>query len=194
MPATALDPRTALVVIDLQKGLSAFPLVHPFSQVLGNSARLAEAFRRAELPVILVTVTPSADGGDRLRARSETPQRAFPTTSDFAELKPDLGAQPGDILIVKRQPNAFYGTELDLQLRRRQITGIVLTGVSTSSGVESTARAAHERAYNITFASDAITDTDAAVHDFVMKKTFPKLGEIDTSDAILALLAPLRRG
>jgi|HubBroStandDraft_2_1064218.scaffolds.fasta_scaffold388912_2 nicotinamidase-related amidase len=189
MPATALDPKTALVVIDLQKGLAAYPTVHPMPGVVANAARLADAFRGAGLPVVLVTVAFSADGGDRFRARCEVPPRAMPMTPEFSELVPELGPKPGDLLITKRQPNAFYGTELDLQLRRRQMTGIVLAGVSTSSGVDGTARAAYERAYNITFASDAISDLDAATHEHVLKKVFPRLGEIDTTDALLALLA-----
>jgi nicotinamidase-related amidase len=188
MPATALDPKTALVVIDLQKGLAAYPTVHPMPGVIANAARLAGAFRNAGLPVFLVTVAFSPDGGDRFRARSDVPPRAIPMTPDFSDLVPELASQPEDIRITKRQPNAFYGTELDLQLRRRQITGIVLVGVSTSSGVDGTARAAYERAYNVTFASDAISDMDAATHEHVMTKVFPRLGEIDTTDALLALL------
>jgi nicotinamidase-related amidase len=188
MPATALDPKTALVVIDLQKGLASFPTVHPFRDIVSNTVRLAEAFRRAELPVVLVTVTFSSDGGDRLRSRTQTPPRVMPTAPGFAELVHELGPEVGDILITKRQASAFYGTELDLQLRRRQVTGIVLTGVSTSNGVDSTARAAYERAYNVTFASDAMTDTDPAAHEFVMKKIFPRIGEIDSTDALLALI------
>jgi nicotinamidase-related amidase len=188
MPATALDPKTALVVIDLQKGISALPTVHPFRDVVANTVKLAEAFRRANLPVVLVTVSFSADGGDRLRPRNEAPPRAFNMTPDFAQLVPELEPKPNDILVVKRQPNAFYGTDLDLQLRRRQITGIVLTGVATSIGVDGTARAANELAYNLTFASDAMTDMDAATHELVLKKIFPRLGEIDTTEAILALM------
>jgi nicotinamidase-related amidase len=187
MPVTALDPHTALVVIDLQKGIAAFPTIHPMKDIVANAARLADAFRRAKLPVVLVNVAMSADDGDRLRPRAEV-QRAMPMGPDFAELLPELGAQPSDIRITKRQPNAFYGTELDLQLRRRHVTNIVLLGVSTSSGVDSTARAAHERNYNLTFAIDAITDMDPAAHDFVTKKMFPRFGELDTTDAILALL------
>ena len=91
-------------------------------------------------------------------------------------------------MVTKRQWSAFYGTDLDLQLRRRHVTGIVLTGVATSVGVDSTARAAHERAYNITFASDAITDVDPVAHGFVMDKMFPRIGEVDTTDAVLALM------
>ena len=187
MPVTMLDPRTALVVIDLQKGVVAFPTVHPFRDVLSNNVRLVLTFRRAKLPVVLVTVSFSEDGGDRLVPRSDVP-RNYPTAPDFAELVPELGPAPNDIRIVKRQPNAFYGTELDLQLRRRKVTGIVLTGVSTSSGVDGTARAALERGYNLTFASDAITDMDPAAHDFVMRKLFPRMGEVDTTDAIVKLL------
>jgi nicotinamidase-related amidase len=188
MPATALDPRTALVVIDLQKGVSLYPTVHPLAEIVANTRRLAEAFRRARLPVVLVNVWFSPDAADRFSGRAEVPPRPLPATTEFGELIPALGAQPGDLRVTKRQPNAFYGTELDLQLRRRQITGIVLTGVATSAGVDSTARAAHERAYNISFASDAMTDMDPASHEHVMKKIFPRLGEIDTTDALIALL------
>lgn len=188
MPATALDPKTALVVIDLQRGLAQYPTAHPFKEIVSNTARLADAFRRAQLPVVLVTVSFSPDGGDRLNTRTEMPPRSPPSTPDFSLLVPELEPKPGDLLITKRQPSAFYGTDLDLQLRRRQITGIVLTGVATSIGVDSTARAAHERGYNITFASDAMTDLDASVHELVMKKMFPRMGEIDSTDALLALL------
>jgi len=188
MPATALDSRTALVVIDLQKGFASLPSVHPFRDVVANTVRLARAFRSAELPVVLVTVTASVDGADIINTRTEAGRSRMPTTPGFGDLLPELNAGPRDIRITKRQPSAFYGTELDLQLRRRSISGIVLTGVSTSSGVDSTARAAHERAYNITFASDAMTDPDPANHEHVMTRVFPRYGEIDTTARILALL------
>jgi nicotinamidase-related amidase len=189
VPATALDHNTALVVIDLQKGIMAHPTVHPVRDVLFNAARLAEGFRRASLPVALVRVAFSLDGHDRLTPRSEVPARPMPASPEFSELASDLAAAPGDLLIVKRQWNAFYGTELDLQLRRRKVTGIVLAGIATSIGVDSTARAAYERAYNVTFASDAMTDIDPAAHECAMTKIFPRIGEIDSTDAILALLA-----
>ena len=188
MPATALDPRTALVVIDLQKGFTAFPTVHAFPGVVAQTARLADAFRSARLPVVLVSVTHSPDEGDKLRTRTDVPARSMPMGPEFAHIVSELGPQPGDLLIVKRQANAFYGTELDLQLRRRGVTGIVLTGVSTSSGVLSTAQAAQERGYNVSFALDAITDLDAATHEWVTKRNYPRLGECDSTDAFLALV------
>src|SRR5579859_632214 len=186
MPLTALDPNTALVAIDLQRGLSQRPLLHPFADVVANTARLARAFRRARLPVVLVRVGFSADRGDLLRARVEAPPRLPADLGpEFFELVPELGPEADDLVITKRQPSAFYGTELDLQLRRRRVTGIVLTGVVTSVGVDYTARAAHERAYNVSFASDAMTDVDVVFHEFAMTRSFPRLGEIGSTDAIL---------
>jgi nicotinamidase-related amidase len=189
MPVTALDPRTALVVIDLQRGIGKLPTLRPFAEIVANSARLADGFRAAALPVVLVTVGFSADGVDRLTPRAEVPARTLPSDPEFVALVPELGPKAGDILITKRQWSAFYGTELDLQLRRRGVTGIVLTGVSTSIGVDSSARAANERGYNLSFASDAITDLDPAAHEHAMTKIFPRIGEIGTSEALLGLLA-----
>src|SRR6188768_2811113 len=164
MPATQLDPRSALVVVDLQKGLSPFSFTRPFVEVVSNAARLAEAFRRAELPVVLVrAVPPRPDEGWRAQRITQTLQVV--SSPDFGELIPSLGPRPDDVVITKRQWNAFHGTELDLQLRRRGVTGIVLAGVRTCIGVEGTARAAHERAYNLTFAEDAIADIDEAPHE-----------------------------
>ena len=189
MPVTALDPITALVAIDLQRGLSQRQLLHPFADVVANTARLARAFRAAKLPVVLVRVGFSADRGEMVATRAEAaPRLPADLGPEFFELVPELGAEPGDLVITKRQPSAFYGTELDLQLRRRRVTGIVLTGVASSVGVDTTARGAHERAYNVTFASDAIADADALAHEFAMTRSFPRLGEIGTTDAILALL------
>ena len=191
MPATALDPKTALVVIDFQKGIAAVPTVHPMKEMAARAGQLAAAFRAASLPVIWVNVSFHPDEGDKLANRTDVVMRAsFPP--GFDELMDELGVQPGDLRITKRQPNAFHGTELDLQLRRRGITGIVLCGVSTSVGVDSTARAAHERGYNVTFALDATTDRDPELHEVISKKMFPRWGEVDSSDKIIALLPPAR--
>jgi nicotinamidase-related amidase len=185
MPCTTLDPKTALVVIDLQKGIVALAGEDVVKPVLANAARLAGAFRRAKQTVVLVNVAFSADGQDRPRGRSDVPLFAMPPMTDFHELLPELGRDASDLRVTKRQQNAFYGTDLDLQLRRRGVTNIVLCGIATSAGVEGTARSAYERAYNITFASDAMADRDPAMHEIVTTKTFPRIGEVDTTDAIL---------
>jgi nicotinamidase-related amidase len=185
---TELDPRTALVTIDLQKGVVAYPTVHPSSDVVANAARLAAAFRKAGLPVVLVNVAFSPDGAERLKPRADAQGPAGEVPPDFAELVPELDTQPTDIRITKRQWGAFYGTELDLQLRRRDVTGIVLAGISTSIGIESTARAAFEHKYNVTFASDAMTDVKEVSHRHSLEHIFPRIGQVRTTDQILATL------
>jgi nicotinamidase-related amidase len=68
----------------------------------------------------------------------------------------------------------------------------VVTGVSTSAGVESTARFAHEYGYHVTLATDAMTDLDSAVHTNSVEKIFPKLGETGTTAEILEMLEKTR--
>lgn len=100
----------------------------------------------------------------------------------------ELTGHPDDIHVTKRNWGAFYGTDLDLQLRRRGITQIVLAGIATSIGVESTARAAHEHGYHVTLATDAMTDSDAAAHTHSITKIFPRLGETGSTAEIVELL------
>ncbi len=188
MPVTTLDPMTALVLIDLQRGVTAMPTVHPADDVVATAARLVAAWRRHQLPVLAVHVAFSPDGGDVLRTRTDAPAPAGPLPADFADLRPELGLAPGDLVITKHGWNAFYGTDLDLQLRRRGVTGIVLAGISTSIGVESTARAAAERGYQVAFAVDAMTDLVAGAHANSRDVIFPRLGQVDTTDRIIAAL------
>jgi nicotinamidase-related amidase len=189
MAVTMLDREVALVVIDMQKGILTMPTVHPTATILANVVRLVDAFRKKGRPVVLVRVGWRPDRGDALAPRTQTPAPATSRPPDFFEYADELRADPTrDVLVHKRQWGAFYGTDLDLQLRRRGITNIVLCGISTSIGVESTARDAYERAYNVTFASDAMTDLSADAHERALQVIFPRIGEIGTTSDILAKL------
>lgn len=188
MPITALDPKTALVVIDMQRGIMGLETAHPTTDVLTQVVQLVDGFRQHKLPVVLVNVAFAADRGDALNLRTQTTfTRKMPPDASF--LVDALHADPDrDILITKKQWGAFYGTGLDLQLRRRGMTGIVLCGIATSIGVESTARSAYEHGYNQTFASDAMTDMSQEAHDNSLTRIFPRMGEIGTTAEILAKL------
>jgi nicotinamidase-related amidase len=190
MPVQQLDPRTALVLIDLQKGITAMPTIEPSDVIVQRAATLARAFRERDLPVVRVRVAFSPDGGDVLRSRVDAPPPTASRGPDFSELRQEIGDGPHDIVITKRQWDAFYGTELDLQLRRRKITGIVLAGISTSIGVESTARHGRELGYEIAIARDAVTDTVREAHENSLTRIFPRLGQVDTTAAIIAALPP----
>jgi nicotinamidase-related amidase len=184
MPLSTLDPTPALIVVDLQKGISAYPTIAPFAEIVERSARLAAAFRERGFPVVLVNVDGRAPG------LTEAPVAAAGTPApDWTELVAELDAQPSDLCVTKRTWGAFHGTTLDAQLRERGVTQVVLTGISTSAGVETTARAAYEHGYNVVLATDAMTDRDADVHASSITNIFPRLGETATTDEILARLA-----
>jgi len=170
-----VDPKTtALVLIDLQEGILGYPLA-PISgeELVKQGKALAEQFRAAGAPVVLVNVGWAEDSGDVLHAPVDYPthpEGGFP--AGFSTLAAGLAAA-GDILITKRQWGAFTGTELDLQLRRRGVRTIVLGGVSTNIGVESTARQAWELNYELIIARQATTSIDQEMHDFAMGRIFP---------------------
>jgi nicotinamidase-related amidase len=188
----ALVPRrTAIVVIDLQKGIVGMPGGGPHAKadVIANCARLLNAARTAGAQPILVHVDGSPDGADRLKPTSDQPMRsngALPP--DWSELIPELDRQPSDIVILKRQWGAFYGTDLDLQLRRRGLGTIVLCGISTEFGVESTARDAYERGYELIFAEDAMTGSTAESHANSVGHIFPRMGRVRSTEEILTAL------
>ena len=182
MAITALDPKAALVVIDLQKGIVALPTAHPMDAVVRNAADLAAAFRRHGLPVVLVNVTAGAPG----RTEQAPRMRDFPT--GWAELIPELDQQPSDHLVTKQTWGAFTGTDLGAYLKGLGVTQVVLAGVSTSAGVESTARHAHELGFNVALAIDAMTDMNADAHTNSVERIFPRMGETGTTRDIIALL------
>jgi nicotinamidase-related amidase len=183
LPLTKLDEHAALIVIDLQKGTAGSPAVHPMEEIIGRVVQLARAFRDRGLPVVLVNVTGAAPG----RTNTERPKLAsFP--ADWTELVPELEQQPGDHPVSKQRWGAFIGTSLDAYLRERGVTQVFVTGVATSIGVESTARSAYDYGYHVVLVVDAMTDRDADSHRHSVEKSFPRLGETDTTASVLKLL------
>ena len=188
-----LDPKhTALVLIDLQKGILPFAGgPHSADEVLARAATLAARFRALGAPVVLVRVGWSKDFGDALKQPVDRPPPTPPggLPANWWEQPDELAVADGDIQITKRQWGAFHGTELDLQLRRRGITQIVLGGISTNIGVESTARVAWEQGYALVLAEDAMSAANAEQHRFAVDAIFPRLGRVRSTAAILDMLA-----
>jgi nicotinamidase-related amidase len=186
-----LDPRkTALVLIDLQAGIAALPVHgHSSADVLANAGTLAKRFRAAGSPVVLVKVAfPGAP--DTLKPVTDAaPAGAMSEPAGWAELCPELDVQPSDIVVLKRQWGAFYGTDLDLQLRRRGIETVVMAGIATSIGVDSTARGAFERGYQQIFVEDAMADLHADMHTATCKYIFPRMGRVRSTAQVVDALA-----
>jgi nicotinamidase-related amidase len=182
MPLTKLDTTSALIVIDLQKGLAGLPTVHPSGEIAGRAAQLARAFREQGLPVVLVNVSGAAPGC------TDAGPRKFSFPADWTEFVPELEQHPGDHIVTKQRWGAFLGTTLDDYLRRRGVTQVFLAGIATSAGVESTARSAYDLGYNVALVVDAMTDRDADAHRHSVEKIFPRIGETAKTGDVLKLL------
>ena len=182
MALTTLDANTALIIVDLQKGIVGLPLIHPIGSVIERARALADAFRNRSLPVVLVNVAGGAPG------RTEQPRPTGARPDGWTDLIPELNRQPGDIVVTKQTWGAFASTDLDAQLKARGVTQVVIAGVATGTGVEATARQAYEAGFNVTLALDAMTDMRPEAHDYSVKNSFPRLGETGTSQEIIALL------
>jgi nicotinamidase-related amidase len=182
MTVTALDPKTALIVIDLQKGLVSLPTIHPIEGVVTHASTMAAAFRAQGLPVVLVNVAGAP------AVRTEQPRRNHVFPEGWTDLIPELNQQTDDHVVTKYTPGAFTKTDLEAYLQALGVTQIVITGIATSNGVEVTARQAYELGFNITFAIDAMTDIDADAHTYSVTRVFPKIGQTGTTGEMIALL------
>jgi nicotinamidase-related amidase len=181
MPITTVDPKTALILVDLQNGIVATPT----AEVIKQASALADVFRRHGLPVVLVHVTGGAPG------RTEQPRNLKDMPDGWADFVPEINQHPEDYVVTKQTWGAFTHTLLEDHLRSLGVTQVVIAGVATSAGVESTARQAYELGFNVTLALDAMTDRSEEAHTNSVTRIFPKLAETGTTQEILGVLNSL---
>ena len=176
--------KTAMVIIDLQEGIVKREGLKPYSgvEVVEKSVKLAKEFRKNGGEVFLVRV--SFDSKDSLKPILDD-NTIYPYKEGWDVLLPELTEIEGTKIITKRQWGAFYGTDLELQLRRRGIETIVLCGIATGIGVDTTAREAYQRGFNQIFVSDAMTGISEEENNYVLKNIFPRIGRVRTTDEIL---------
>jgi nicotinamidase-related amidase len=189
MESLRLDPaKTALVLIDLQQGVVAMSTApYPAADVVRKGSDLARAFRAKGAPVVYVRV----DLADFLALPVDTPSRqpgAPPPPPAASELAPEAGFQQGDLLITKRHWGAFAGTDLERLLEARGVDTIVLGGIATNFGVESTARQGTGLGFAFVIVEDACTSRDGDAHRFAFEQIFPRLARVrKRADVIEAL-------
>lgn len=182
-----LDPKTtALVLIDLQAGIVGMPVVpHSGAEVVARGIALARRFREAGALVVPVRVAFAPDMADAPPQAVDEPMQRPPGGLPEAWTTLAEGvAEPGDVVIVKRQWGAFYGTDLDLQLRRRGVKTVVLGGIATNFGVESTARHAWEHGYDVVVAEDLCASVSLELHQMALKAIFPRIARVRQSGEI----------
>jgi nicotinamidase-related amidase len=193
MADLSLTPKkTALVIIDLQQGVAGMNTApYTATGVIANTVRIGQRLKSAGGLIVAVRVAFSADGADRLSQSTDqsmqVPPGGFP--ANWSDLVPDVAGLGADVAITKRQWGAFHGTELDLQLRRRAIDTIILTGIATNFGVEGTGREAWQHGYAVVFAEDAMSAPTAEHHKFAVERIFPRLGRTRSTAEIVAAIA-----
>src|SRR6201986_5350711 len=189
MAELQLDPKkTALVLIDLQNAIVGMPPVpHAAARVVANSRKLAAAFRAHGAPVVYVRV----DLNDLMKLPVDQPHNRGdkPLPAAAPEITPSAGFQHGDILVTKRHWGAFAGTDLEQQLKSRGIDTVVLSGISTNAGVESTARQGTGLGFAFVLVEDACSSQNAEYHRFAFEHIFPRLTRVRSTDEVLASLA-----
>lgn len=182
--------RTALVVIDLQEGIVAGDHHAPYSssQVVGNTVLLAQSMRNHGGTVIFVHV--QLDELLQMGGDAPISGKGAPPPPQASRLVPEAGVEATDIVVKKRSWGAFYGTDLELHLRRNNVKNIILCGIATNYGVESTAREAFDRGFHLVFAEDAMTSGAAELHNFSTQKIFPAMGKVRSTMHIIQALPP----
>lgn len=182
--------KSALVLIDLQNGITAMGVsTSPYTseEVIQNASKLVNAFSEKGAFIVLVRVS-TMDGKDMVKPKTDLKATGMKYSEGWDNLIPEIATTKNAHIVTKRQWGAFYGTDLDLQLRRRGIDTIVLGGVSTNIGVDTTAREAYQHGYHQIFVEDAMTALTKEEHDYVCKYIFPRIGKIRTTKEIVSSL------
>ena len=187
-----LDPQsTALIIIDLQQGiLSPEPIPYGRDEIVARSAELGRAVAEAGGTLVLTTTDFAPGYADAPRGKADAPwalpEQGLPP--DFATLVSEIDALPSAVRLAKRQMSAFFGSELDLQLRRRGCASVVICGVATNMGVEATARAAFDLNYDVVIAADACGSVAPGLHAFAVENILPRIARVRPTAEIVEAL------
>ena len=180
--------KTAFVAIDMQKEIvnNGTLSPHTAASILTNNDSLAKTLKRTAALKVLVNVDISTFPylSQQTDMGGMTAASVPPEFTDLL-LKDSLKDTDNMLTITKYNPSAFFGTSLDLQLRRRGIETIILSGVATTNGVYATALDAFQHGYHIVLAEDACSDRDKESHQLFIKKIFPKTARVRSTKQII---------
>ncbi|MGD1329967.1 cysteine hydrolase [Enterococcus faecium] len=179
--------KTAFVAIDMQKEIvnNGTFSPHTAASILTNNDLLVRTLKRTAALKVLVNVDISTF--PYLSQQTDMGGMTASVPPEFTDLllKDSLKDTDNMLTITKYNPSAFFGTSLDLQLRRRGIETIILSGVATTNGVYATALDAFQHGYHIVLAEDACSDRDKESHQLFIKKIFPKTARVRSTKQII---------
>ncbi|WP_081067485.1 isochorismatase family cysteine hydrolase [Burkholderia territorii] len=182
MAITKIDPKSALIAVDMQKGILAMAAPTDVERIVAKTTELANTFHELGLPVVWVHALGLPKGRVEFSPAVGKPQPGF------AELHEDLPVKKGDLKIWKTTTNAFLSQELNALLEKFGITNVIIAGIALGGGVESTVRAGFDAGYSMTVACDATADPMQGRAEAVMKFTLPMFSELGNTENILRAL------
>ncbi|MDO4670379.1 MAG: isochorismatase family protein [Aerococcus sp.] len=176
---------TALVMIDLQRGVTSVDVKPNRSdEIIARTNQLIEQ-AQAQGGFLAYVHSDFLDDKDQLPGDKKL--RALSNDeAHFADFDPRLTMANDAYVITKRGFSAFFGTDLDLELRRHHIKRVVFVGISTHVGIDSAARDAYQLGYELTFVTDAMAAPKVEQHEFALNTIFPMMGENKTTAEVLA--------
>ena len=183
--------KTAYLAIDLQDGILHNGVLAPYASdaVLLAANQLAEAFKNTEALITLVNV--DATSFHYLHPARYTREQPIKVPDNYMQLSMAIATDDtanNVVKVTKHNPGAFFGTDLDLQLRRRGIDTIILSGLTTSNGVYATALDAFQHGYHLYIVEDATSDRDPGLHHLFFDKLYPKLGTVVTLAQVFSMI------
>lgn len=181
-----IDPKkTALLVLDLQNAVVNRPMQpNDPKDVVKRAAKLAGAFREVGSQVIMVNVSYT----EFFKPIADVESKPLNSEEGWDQLVSELNVKDTDMKVTKSGWSAFAGTDLDKYLRSHSADTLVLCGISTNIGVETTARDAYDLKYNQIFAVDAMAAKSTEEHEHTIKYVFGRTGLVrNTQDVVSAL-------
>jgi len=195
---------TALLVVDVQNDFchnqgvfskyKSATLDH-VEQAVSKLSALIEKCRQSNLPIIFIRTTHSDWTNSpswlkRMEGAGEKMRICAPDSwgSDFYNVAP----KEGDCIVTKHRYSAFIGTDLDLILKSKGIENILVTGVATNVCVESTARDAYHRDYNVILIEDCCGAYDNTEHGATLNNISKFFGTVTTSETLIATLEKVK--
>jgi maleamate amidohydrolase len=182
--------RPALIVVDMIKGFTdpACPLGCDCPEVVAANAQLLDAFHARKLPVFFTTVVYHC--ADQARVFRERIEALNVLTPDSAWVQVDerLTVAADDILVEKQWASGFHKTDLDEQLRARQVDSVVVTGLTTSGCVRATAVDGLQYDYRVVVPREAVGDRNAEAHAANLFDLHAKYADVMSVEEVIATL------
>jgi nicotinamidase-related amidase len=189
--------RPAVVVVDLSRGFTEdqWPCGTDLTDVVAANARLIEAARRIDAPVIFTTIAydaAEADGSACAWLDKAPGLRVLRAGSELVDIDPRLAPQPTDPLIVKKGASAFFGTALAGTLTSLGADTVIITGATTSGCVRASVVDAVQSGFPVLVPRACVGDRASGPHDANLFDIQAKYGDVVDLEDVLGYLAGLR--